>query len=265
MKHILYLLFFALTFLTSCHKEQAILPNGLNGCDCSHEVSAEFLMEEMTEANINFARYTDTDTIYPKNVRFTAKEEGAEYTWYIGAEVLSSKTVTRFFSNALIGQTLPITLVVKKNPNAICFPNDDGYDSITKYLTIVENNVFFDNTISRLEGQYKVKSPLLSDSSIITIDIFYLNGSNKFLNIYNYDGQGSNCVNTIGMSDMSVNFRQIFVEDGEGGSTTQGDYIDGTIYSDKYNKSKLDFSTGGYVNGTYIQNLKDWKYRGRKL
>ncbi len=255
-----------LILLVSCHKDQDIMPNPTQGCDCAHEVSSDFLMEEMTESNINFARYTDTDTIYAnKNVRFTAKEEGAEYTWYIGAEVLYTNTVTRFFSDALIGQTLPITLVVKKNPNTICFPNDDGFDSITKYLTIIENNVFFDNTISRLEGQYKVKSPLLSDSTIITIDIFYLNGSNKFLNIYNYDGLGSNCINVIGTSDMSLNFRQIFVEDGEGGSITQGDYIDGTIYCDKFNKSRLDFSTGGYVNGNYIQNLKDWKYRGRKL
>lgn len=248
--------------LTGCHKDQKIMPNPTQGCDCAHEVSADFLMEEMTEPNINFARYTDTDTIYAnKNVRFSAKEDGAEYTWYIGAEVLTTKTVTRFFSDALIGQTLPITLVVKKNPNTICFPNDDGYDSITKYLTIVERNIYYDNTISRLEGQYKMKSPLLSDSTLITVEIYYQNGSNQFLKIYNYDGQGSNC--SIGSSHVENNYRELWTFGGTG--TMQGDYLQGNLIDRMDGLAEMNFTTGAYVNGVYNTTLYDWKYKGRKL
>ena len=161
MKITLYLLFFTLAFLSSCHKDQAILPNGLNGCDCAHEVSAEFYIEEMTTPNPNFVKYTDTDTIYAdKNVRFRAKENDAEYTWYIGAEVLTTQEVTRYFSSATAGQTITVSLVVKKNPNTICFPNDDGKDSLSRTFFIVpafDSFDFYNNPQPRIEGAYRMK------------------------------------------------------------------------------------------------------------
>ncbi|MEY2923045.1 MAG: hypothetical protein RLZZ493_1982 [Bacteroidota bacterium] len=262
MKQLLSIILFASVLLTSCRKEQPSMPNGLTDCGCAEETSADFFMEEMTEANINFARYTDTDTIYAnKNVRFTAKVEGAEYTWYIGADVLTTSTVNRFFSTALIGQTLPITLVVRKNPNSICFPNDDGYDSITKYLTIVERNIYNNNTISRLEGLYKMKSPLLSDSTIITVEIYYQNGSNQFLKIYNYDGQESNC--SIGSSNVENNYRQLWTFGGTG--TMQGDYLQGNLIDRMDGLAEMNFTTGEYVNGAYNTTFYKWEYKGRKL
>jgi hypothetical protein len=260
---ILSVFFLSFTFV-NCKKIQPKLSNGKIGCDCAKEVSAEFLMEEMTTGNINFARFTDTDTIYSnKNVRFTADEIDAEYKWYIGTELLTTKSVTRFFSNTLINQTLPISLVIKKKPNNICFPNDDGYDSITKYLTIVEKNIFYDNTISRLEGQYKVKSPLLSDSTIITIDIFYQNSTNQYLNVYNYDGLGSNCINVINGGGIEENYRQLWTFGSTG--IMAGDYLQGDIHDRLDGQTEMNFTTGGYLNGSYVQKLKDWKYKGRKL
>ena len=195
---ILFITSILTVFLFSCKKEVQPALQELD-CDCAKEVSADFMMEEMTTGNTNFAKYTDTDLIYgDKNVRFTALEEGADYTWYIGSEILKTKEVTRFFSNSMIGQTLPIILVIKKKTNTICFPQDDGYDSIIKYLTIVSDKENFDTTL--IEGIYRVKSTLLADSFDITVDItknLNLGWETYFVNIYNYNGLDSNCISLI--------------------------------------------------------------------
>ena len=248
----------------SCKKIQPEMSVLNAGCDCAKEVSADFLMEEMTTGNTNFARYTDTDSIFSdKNVRFTAIEDDAEYTWYIGTEVLHTKSVTRYFDNTLVGQSLPISLVVKKKSNTICFPNDDGKDSILKYLSVAQLGTydFLDTTF--LEGTYRMKSPLLLDSVEIVIDYRdYVSGMNKRIDIYNYDGLGSNCTQRINRGG-HVNYRQFWTF-GET-SVTQGNYLQGDMHHRLDGIVEMNFTTGGYVNGNYEQIVNHYLYRGRKL
>ncbi len=256
-----YLLFILLLMLFSCRKEQPEMAPLNENCDCATEVSAEFLMEEMTTWNVNFAHYTNTDTIFAdKNVRFSALTDNATYTWYIGTEVLHDQQVGRYFDNSLAGQDLPIALVVKKKPNSVCFPSDDGYDSIVKILHVSEfTNESFDTTF--MEGTYRVKSPLLSDSIDIVIDFRYYSGSGKNVDVYNYDGQGSFCTGLIELYE--CNYRQFYM--GNTSSVTQCDYLRGSAVHKLNDSVELNFSTGGYVNGTYDVDLYQWKYKGRKL
>jgi hypothetical protein len=175
----------------SCKKKQPEMSVLNAGCDCAKEVSADFLMEEMSTGNTNFARYTNTDTICNyKNVRFTALEENAEYTWYIGAEVIHEKTFTRYFPN-LGGQNVQIKLVVKKKPNTICLSNDDGIDSIKKYL-IVSTNTSYSDTSYLLEGVFRLKNPNQNDSVDIKVDFRHSSNYSFLLDLFNYDGQGTN-------------------------------------------------------------------------
>lgn len=258
MKHTLYLFFFALAFLTSCHKEQAIMPNGLNGCDCAHEVSAAFFIEEMTTPNPYFVKYTDTDTIYAnKNVRFRAKEDDAEYTWYIGAEILTSQEVTRYFSAALVGQSITVSLVVKKKPNTICFPNDDGKDSTVRVFYIAsafDNFDFYNNPQPRIEGTYRMKDLNKVDSIDIIIQAvpFFPPANLDKIVIINYNG-----LNDTIIFDGGGNYRQIF--------------FDGPLYSDdSYWHFGLDNLY--YINLSPKPGLEDppfnvpsYFYKGRKL
>lgn len=159
----------------SCKKEQPQPNNGLKNCDCAHQVNANFSIEEIASV-VNQDQYlTETDTIYAgKNVRFYAKEDSAEYTWYIGSEVLTTREVKRYFSSAYAGITIPISLVVKKKPNSICFPNDDGHDSISKSFYIVPElqfPQFYQDTNFRIEGNYRVKSEFDSDSLDINVNL----------------------------------------------------------------------------------------------
>ncbi len=227
-------------------------------CDCAKEVSAEFLMEEMaTPINWLYERKsTDTDTIYAEqNVRFFAKDTNANYTWYIGSEVIEDREFYRFFDKSLTGQTLPITLVVKKKPNLICFPNDDGYDSIVRYLTVAEEfdwENFYKDTNYRFEGVFRMKDPEQPDSIDITIDLRYDNIPNysgiKRIVITNLEGNQE----LLHFGQEGINYRQFW---------TEGHYC--------YRQLSLHNKWNGEVELTVKAfegtPCKNYHYKGRRL
>lgn len=204
------LLFFTLVVLTfSCRKFQPEINDPHNACDCAKEVSADFLMEERTSGNnapLNF--YTNTDTTrQDKNVRFTATEKDAQVTWYLGQETFTNvQSVERFFGANFAGQSLPIICVVKKEPDLICFPNDDGYDSIVKYIHVSNHDVRDSSNL--LEGTFRVKEKNRTDSIDLTVDIRPLGGlGGVVIDLYNFDGQGNNNFNNSGM--IYLNYREV--------------------------------------------------------
>ena len=86
---------FLFLIVSSCKKKAQPEMSSLNeNCDCANEVSAKFLMEELaTPIEFSgFRKQTDTDTIYAgRNVRFYGLEANADYTWYIGSELLNER------------------------------------------------------------------------------------------------------------------------------------------------------------------------------
>jgi len=160
--HHFFAIFSCIVLLLACKKDQAEIAEFNKNCSCAKEVSADFEIKELPFTND--ARYsTVTDTIlYNKNVVFSANETDADYTWYIGAEVLKEKTVTRYFDETLKNQTLPFALVVKKKPNSICLPNDYGYDSIVQYMTISNKNAieFWTEPNHLFEGNFRFEDSL---------------------------------------------------------------------------------------------------------
>jgi hypothetical protein len=246
--------------LLSCKKAQPPMSVLNQGCDCATGVSAAFTIEEMTSGIPNFNWNTETDLVFgDKNVRFYAKENNAEYTWYIGSEIINTREVKRYFSNSLVGQTIPISLVVKKKPNLICFPYDDGYDSITNYFTVAQLSLYENYDTTFLEGAYRMKSPLLQDSVDIIID--YKNYSSdiyKRVDIYNYNGVGTDILNKIYRDH--VNYRQFWFEDLGGWLN----HLAGDIHVRMDNVVEMNFIEKAW-NGSTLVISKEYKYRGRKL
>jgi hypothetical protein len=273
MKRILYLLFFAFAFLTSCHKEQAILPNGLNGCGCAEETSADFKIEEFWGDINDYDIRTETDTAYTeKNIYFTAYQKDAIYKWYIGTEILTDSVVGRFFPNGAVeNQTIPITLVVKKKPNKICFPNDDGYDSIVKYIHFVKlpantgaNQLYPLNMV----GTYRVKMPHLIDSQELTIGcVMNEFNSEQILSVSNYDGFGNNITipspfASQGFKLWRKNYSEIQL--GQNPTASLGNYFFGKLRRKvNTNQYEFDISLGGSnpSNPNYVKRI----YLGRKI
>ncbi|MDD2982009.1 MAG: hypothetical protein PHQ74_01350 [Crocinitomicaceae bacterium] len=246
-------------FLVGCKKEQPQMSALNAGCDCAKEVSADFLMEEMSAQGVEqpWNRFTLTDTIFKnKNVRFKAIEEDAEYTWYIGQEVLTTKEVIRYFNESLVGTYIPITLVVRKKANNICLPLDDGYDSIKKVLVVSPfiNDTGSDFEFGSLEGSYRVKSTHLQDSFDLKIFMTRESIVNAYLNIENYDGLGTICNNHNNI--YTSNYRQIYFH-----NAGVCDLINGDLHNrmDGVFEMNINFYYEGHPD------YKVRKYLGRRL
>jgi len=210
---ILLLTYVFILALFSCRKDQLEIKKTADPCDCASEVSADFTMEEAALWGSTSEWTSETDSILRgRHVRFKAKQKDAEYKWYLGTETETTNETFRLFGDpSLTGTSQPIILVVKKEPNLICFPNDDGYDSVVKQIVITEypindwaNN---DSNLGTKEGVFKVKDQNSSDSIEITIDYIIETSSGPFfINIYNFDGDGTNCTESI--NEFNVTYRE---------------------------------------------------------
>ncbi len=213
MKNLLY--FFLITLLvlscSRCKEEDCTdstnpdCPNyvaPVDPCAGKTEVSADFVIEERISI-IGDGEFISTDTtLKERNIRFRAITEGAvEYKWYIGNEIINQQIVTRFFSSQWTGSNIPITLVVRKIPDTACFPNDDGYDSITKVFHISDYPIL-PNPLGDpnrevqhggLQGTYRLAREGIQDSVDVHI-AFCDNYVGIQVVIENLDGMGSNCI-----------------------------------------------------------------------
>lgn len=255
------------TLLVSCkkHEQPDLTPVNVD-CDCVTEVSADFEILELETLPQFDPVGTDSDTIFhEQNVIFRAKEENAEYTWYIGNEILDTKEVGRNFSSAWGEQDITVSLVVKKATNAICLPNDDGYDSISRTFHVQPYGSCdlisqYINDTTLMEGTFRVKSAHLPDSFDITIDyIDYVGGAYNEIEIFNYDGLGSNVFDIPRCSPTLKTYRGLWIGN-------QGTFYSCFAGSFLYSKNGLaDFTVKKceLVNGNYLTT--EYKLTGRKL
>ena len=176
MKNNLFLILCAFALLTSCRKEQPSM-NENNNCGCAKEVSADFQMgekfgEEFLELDTiampiryndgnpaNFQYETDVYVYFSANIK-----NAISYEWQVGANSItqSTKDFGLYFTDTI--GTIPVRLIVHAKPNLICFPNDDGVDTVIKYLTI--RNVQPDPLTGKYSG-YNTNDP----AHVFTIEI----------------------------------------------------------------------------------------------
>jgi hypothetical protein len=193
----LSLLALLLVVVWGCRKEKPAFDlSDKDPCSCAQEVSAEFVIEERA-THIPEEIWDKTDTTnWDSMVRFTATEQDAQYTWYIGSQVFNTKSVSRFFSEEWKENDISITLVVNKQPNLTCFPDDDGYDSITKTFHVskypiidIPNHEIY----HPIEGTYRVFGPSVEDSIDVTLNIRNTTLNVPTYDIINPDGTGIAC------------------------------------------------------------------------
>ena len=162
---LLILVIICFLVFTKCTKEPKTEPNPCCGVT---PVTADFGMMNITGTFLNFYDFFP-DVAFTRNyITFRAipQDPEATYTWYLGTEVISGSQFQRDFSPTIqTGENnIPITLVVKKTPNTECYPNDDGYDSIVKYIKLVDDKCDF-----LTNGDFKVLFEGKSDSSIVSV------------------------------------------------------------------------------------------------
>ena len=260
--HPLLILLLSSLFLVSCKKEVQPDMAPLNeACDCATEVSADFEILELELLPQSNPIGTDTDTIFHNsNVIFRAKEENASYTWYIGNEILDTKEVGRNFSSIWDGQDITVSLVVEKEPNSICLPNDDGYDSISRTFHVqpygkCDPTTNFINDTTFMEGVYRLKEVNGVDSFDMTLDYHDITFSPyAMFSLYNFDGEGTDLIDRsrCTIQEFLKTYRQIWFNiTGTSQHCLQGTLhhkLDGTV---EFHFSKCIGTTGNWTTVNY--------------
>lgn len=127
-------------------------------CFGKKAVSADFYMYENHEGldTSKGWEYYDTDTLLGQSVLLVAKEEfepywsEVTYTWIIGAETISGKDKKIITRNTFpTNEQIPVTLIVRKKPHLDCFPEDDGVDTVTRYMVFPSGNL-----LPKWQGEY---------------------------------------------------------------------------------------------------------------
>lgn len=178
----------ALLLVLACKKEKPEI-SGSDICNCESPVSADFEIFETGASNLSRVL---TDHILGNSwAAFRAKESDAAYKWYIGSEILTDREVARKFQPQWENYDIPITLVVEKEPNLKCFPNDDGYDSVTKIMHVFPR--YIDPHLAL--GTFRVAEANSIDSFNLTVDFEYheLWQPPYHFVVSNYDGNGTVC------------------------------------------------------------------------
>ena len=257
-----------LVVLFSCKKDQLEIKKTANPCECASEVSADFDIEERA-THIPNEIWIETDTtLHGSTVGFRALEENAEYTWHIGIETFNTQSASRYFSDQWIGSDIPITLVVKKDPNNTCFPNDDGYDSITKTFHVsqypIDNGEDQDIEYGTVEGTDRVFSEEQNDSIDIGFDAENY-GPYISINIENIDGLGTFCPKVSWRQMQAQAYRYLFFE--RGGVFVATHFcagLQGFVYNGIDGLAEIYIEPFEYQEDGEIKE-KSFHYFGRKL
>ena len=188
-------------------------------------------------------------------LKFVPKEGGAKYTWKLGRETITDSSFYREFYKTPYGE-YQVTLMVEKEPNKRCFPNDDGKDTLTKTFRLVSGCDL--NSSGIFKGLFEGEK----DSSIISIVNISQRGSdtcsNLNLSLTNLENKG-NTVFLAGQDRMiqfnnKIAFEKIttYLNNPFGGSVE---------YNPNNNTCKMEYSI---FQGRDKKALK-YKFNGRKI
>ncbi len=234
----------SLLFLGGCSKNESPNP-----CLKLAPTSAAFTMQEFFPAASTW-KYYDTDTSANLDVLFTANDSLADsYEWHIGAGLYTERSKWLSFPSHLIGTSIPITLILKKKPNAVCFPQDDGIDTLTRKLYFIDHcnslvqGDFLGSNITSKSDTFTVSIKLCQATSLQDNDLIYVSNLYRGCAAYNN-------VNAIG-------YRQIIP--GTYDSNCQG--ADGLF---KIASGKDSISIDYFIYDANFQNRTEYHFKGKR-
>jgi len=150
----------------TCYGCGAYTPVNPDPCGQAKRVEAQFTIYEPVGD-----LHPRTDTILWTSIaHFSADEHYDKYEWHIGFDSrirMDSSFSLRFpASQVEEGVSIPITFIGSRTPNLMCFPDDDGLDTITRQLVVLSPYN------SPVLGSYK-GCHLDNPADTFTVDIFW--------------------------------------------------------------------------------------------
>ena len=143
---LLLIFIFSISLQNCSFKDDKVNPNP---CLKAKPVTAEFKIYETIGDSL-----TETDTSFVGvPIVFKTIGDYDEFTLTVGQhnKVFNDKQVVLRFLDPI---TITVQLIVKSSPNKICFPTDDGKDTLTKTLTILPKRDYYDFAKSAICGNY---------------------------------------------------------------------------------------------------------------
>ena len=227
-------------------------------CAGSTQVKADFTMYEQLPYDSLFV----ADTVLQYNVvYFIAKGNYKQYKWKIGNDdsTFTGDTIRLHFDQPF--SQIAVTLFVSSEPNTKCFPNDDGKDTITKYLCVVPWRGG-----SALIGYYKgitLDNP--KDTFIVNVgfhDVFidgHYNRSFYYVDNINRDCHEPRLDSTFSKNRYLIGYKCIHIE-GTGTDSCGCNYPLGYGTLDQNNGMlTFEYTTGG------IKPRQNHIFKGKKL
>ncbi len=163
--------------LNSCREECPCVDetnpecDNYNPCWDKKPVTADFEMGYMLRVTRPFDEYVEEfqpDYAFERvNIGFRPVDynpsDSIKYTWLLGSEVINEPEFYRNFSSTTEDE-IPVTLIVEGKPNLDCFPLDDGQDTLTKMIRLIDGVC---NTAA--SGRFRVKFDGYSDSVTVSV------------------------------------------------------------------------------------------------
>jgi hypothetical protein len=146
MKRTVFVMF-AVALLASCNrcKEECTdstnpdCPNYVapdNACVGKESVSADFKIFQAIYLNEGYEE-SSSGVHANKDIRVSANNRTAiSYKWILGIDTLYTPDYNFYFPSLWVGQSAPLTLIVADTIDHVCNPEDDGVDTITKYINV---------------------------------------------------------------------------------------------------------------------------------
>jgi hypothetical protein len=123
--------------------------------------SADFIIEHnIPDENDDWFWFKGDSVFSGGLLQFRSLEKGdIKHTWYVGAEVLHDSAVIRSFNTVTPPKFINIQHVIQYKPDSMCFPEDDGYDSVLRIFYMVLNpNDFLTTGVFRVVDEHSVDS-----------------------------------------------------------------------------------------------------------
>lgn len=188
--------------------------------------------------NINNKFFT-CDTIFPSVVRFSAAPAYSTVVWQIGTDprVYTQKDVDVTFPASAVG-TVTIRCTGTRPVNRVCFPNDDGVDTMTKVLTVMPLNPSVPH--AAIEGKFLgATTDAPRDTFTVRIfvgpDLLYPTQPALFLVNLNKGCPGTSI-------DISAGYQGLVFNQGIGNAVCHGVYGVGHIDLQDRTKIRFDYS-----------------------
>lgn len=109
-------------------------------CFGKEETTAFFtIAQQYWPVGENSDIFIEDDIVIGGKIKFSAiPQEGATYTWILGADTIEGDAeITRTLGELPDG-TYPNSLIVTKEPDTVCFPLDDGVAEVTRSFTRID-------------------------------------------------------------------------------------------------------------------------------